>query len=811
MRHDMELMPIENNGLELRHNDVLDENGHTPPINPVERIRSLLRGRYWIAIGLGIVLAVIFGVIGAIEGKVQYESQAQIRVKPNVTVVMYQAADPDKEMPQMFNSYVGTQAELLQSQRVLDLAMSSDTWKQTGYGTDPDVIEEIQKDLTITHDPNSFLITVQFIGAKPVAAQEALQAILDAYKKLYAEADTDSSQKRLDVLDSVRDNLSAQYMAKKQQVMAAAQDVGTTDLDKQYDFENDELNRYDTTLKDLELQSAMASASTATTRSTGHGLDADDIAGQDRQMADMIAQRRALDQTMASLQMQGYLQDHPKVKEVRAELASLDQSIKQRVDDYNKKLASGLVAMESNASGGTENPLGHLTPDELQAQRDKVRELYNEAKKDLLVLGNKRLQIQGFKDEETDAKAKLDEVQTRIDQINVENNISGRIDIDQASEPQVFKKTRPIKFAGLGVFGGLCLGFGIVLIYGLMDRSFRSPADAKMHMQSSPMLGILPNLPDDLSDPEQAAVTAHYVHQIRTLLQIWDSGRGKQVFSVTSPVSGTGKTSLTLALGVSFAAASKTLLIDCDLVGGGLTQRTNTMVKRKIGRILQKEGLLTDRQLEEALRLANGSRRRLGEILVELGYLKDSELTQALVTQQKGNVGLIDALNGENLDDCIAETGIANLSILTLGSASAQHISRMTPQAIRKLLDQCRERFDTVLIDSGPIPGSLEASAVASEVDGVILCVSRGEQRPLAERCVQHLHALGARVAGIVFNRARSEDMVLDGTTIRASQPMSSDAGTMRQSARFGPMARAVASGAVNPDERDGNGNGKEI
>jgi Mrp family chromosome partitioning ATPase len=415
--------------------------------------------------------------------------------------------------------------------------------------------------------------------------------------------------------------------------------------------------------------------------------------------------------------------------------------------------------------------------------------------------------MQSLKDEEADAKAKLDDVQNHLDQLNVENQITGRIDVDDASAAQVFKKSRPFKFAGMGVFGGLALGFGFVLFIGLMDRSFRSPADAKMHMQNSPMLGVLPNLPDDLSDPEQAAVTAHYVHQIRTLLQIWDAGRGKQVFSVTSPVSGTGKTSLTLALGVSFAAASRTLLIDCDLVGGGLTQRANSIVKRKIGRILQKEGLLTDRQLEDALHLANGSRRRLGEILVELGYLKESELTQALVTQQKASIGLIDAINGESLDECIAETGISNLHILPLGSATAQHISRLTPQTIRRLLDQCRERFDTVLIDSGPIPGSLEASAVASEVDGVILCVSRGEQRPLAERCVQHLHSLGARVAGIVFNRARTEDMVLDGTTIRSSQPMSSDAGSMRQSAKFGPMARAVAA-AAQGEEGNGNGNG---
>jgi Mrp family chromosome partitioning ATPase len=267
-------------------------------------------------------------------------------------------------------------------------------------------------------------------------------------------------------------------------------------------------------------------------------------------------------------------------------------------------------------------------------------------------------------------------------------------------------------------------------------------------------------------------------------------------------VSGTGKTSLTLALGVSFAAAdSRTLLIDCDLVGGGLTSRANAIVKRKIGRVLQREGLLTDEQLEEAMRLASGSRRRLGEILVELGHLKAEELDSALVAQQKGSVGLLDAINGEALSECVAATGIQGLSVLPLGGARAQHASKVTPAALRRVLAEARKHYDTILIDTGPAPGSLEASVVAAEVDGVILCVSRGEQRPLAEQCVAHLQSVGARVAGVVFNRAETTDVsgVYGKSSGRGSAPAVGGVparGTAAESARFGPMAQAVTYGS---------------
>ena len=51
-----------------------------------------------------------------------------------------------------------------------------------------------------------------------------------------------------------------------------------------------------------------------------------------------------------------------------------------------------------------------------------------------------------------------------------------------------------------------------------------------------------------------------------------------------------------------------------------------------------------------------------------------------------------------------------------------------SPAALRRLVKLARGQFDTILIDTGPVPGSLEASVVVPEVDGVKYLVStRGE------------------------------------------------------------------------------------
>ena len=60
------------------------------------------------------------------------------------------------------------------------------------------------------------------------------------------------------------------------------------------------------------------------------------------------------------------------------------------------------------------------------------------------------------------------------------------------------------------------------------------------------------------------------------MLQINGGTDDRRVFAVTSAAPGDGKTSLTLALGLSYAACgTRTLLIDCDLIGAGLTARMN--------------------------------------------------------------------------------------------------------------------------------------------------------------------------------------------------------------------------------------------
>ncbi len=55
--------------------------------------------------------------------------------------------------------------------------------------------------------------------------------------------------------------------------------------------------------------------------------------------------------------------------------------------------------------------------------------------------------------------------------------------------------------------------------------------------------------------------------------------------------------------------------------------------RRQLGEILKRWGLVDDRQISEALKIAPASRQRIGEALVQLGYVSQNDVAKALASQ----------------------------------------------------------------------------------------------------------------------------------------------------------------------------------
>jgi Mrp family chromosome partitioning ATPase/uncharacterized protein involved in exopolysaccharide biosynthesis len=759
--------------------------------NPVLVAKALLRNRVKLSVFLAILFAGAFaaGAWSVIPPK--YESKGLVRIKPYIRPIL-PTGDQNGVLPQ-FDSYVEAQAQLLQVQRTIEYAMQLPQWQKLGRGSSSDAEAKFTDSLSVTHEKGSQDIEVKFADKNPDAAMTGVQTLLTAYQSLYGEGDEDSPAKMIPALEDRQRALNDQIKSLQERIVAIAIQYGSDTLDRAYQYKLDQANQLETQLKIAQVEVARTASSAATQPSeTNEEIVVSEAPLLERDLADRELIQRELDGAQSRLGAA-----HPHVKQLNAQLTAINK----RIEDRTAKVRDA-VGMQTTGIG---NSLIVQSPQQLKSRVAALQTLFDAANAEMLEVGKKNVQIQNLRKEQDNARQTLDEIKKRIEGLNFDVASTGRVKVlsfgDRPLAP-LSKNKRIAATAGGGMLGAM-FGVALAMLFGFMDRRLQSVADTQpVQGPREKILGVLPVLPKDLSDPEEAATAAYCVHHIRALLQIGRRVSGQRVFAVTSPAAGDGKTSLAIALGLSFAACgSKTLLVDCDLVGGGLSSRMAKISRRKIGRILMREGLINEEQLREALKISRQSKRKVGEVLVELGYLSEADVQHALGVQNDSTVGLRDVLAGERVDDGITGTGIPSLFILPLGGAHAGHVGQLSPVAIRRIIDSARKDYDTILFDTGPVLGSIEASIVAAEVDRVVMVISRGEQRPLAERAIEHVKSVGGQLAGVVFNRARLDDVISSGYSSysQRSQPaklLAEKHGDSHQP-KLGPMGVAVASSTV--------------
>jgi len=744
------------------------------PPSPFVRMHRLLKGRYFWAVLLTLIGLAGGGWLGYRSVVLKYQTIGMLSIRPYFPPTIKET-ELSRVMP-MFDEFVDSQVQFIQDQRVLDKAMESDLWRKSGGGNRPEDQLDFRKNLRVTR--RGQIIRIAYWDPDISVTSSAVRAVIDAYMQIYGEKESQGFQEREKVLLKEKNELTTKLETVETQMAKLVSQWGTEDLEPIFQAQLSEMNKIETAYNTVvlhlaELGQTVKSGEPAGTKGEGGGAGAgaaavsgqpdgptvlapEAIARVDRQMADLLTQRDQLRQNLLMYLNKGFGSKHKQVVWHRKMLETIEGQIQQAAAQYNANPPEGDVTALSEAS------IGQLNLRQLTERKKQLQALLDTAKANLFQLGQARYQIRHLQEIKSGIARKLQEAEDRLYVLQIEYAGKGRINVEHTGyrDPLPVNTSSRRQRAVLGGGLGACLGLGLVMLLGLRDRKLRASGDTRYGFDGLRLLGILPQLPVNADDPEMSALTAYCVHHIRTLLQLSMPEQTGQVLAVTSPASGSGKTSLTYALGISFAGTgARTLLIDADLAGGGLTRRVGAMVRRRLGQVLLRQGLLSEAQLNEALRIAEQTGRRLGEVVTESGLVDHKAVDGALEEQGRNTLGLLDVLAGEALDQCIVRAGGDDLYIMPIGDAGAEAAHRLSSKALRRLLVEARRQFDVVLIDTGPTPSSLESSVVAAEADRVVLIVSRGEQRPEMERAVQFLHSIGARVEGLVFNRADTMDL----------------------------------------------------
>ncbi len=730
-----------------------------PAENPLLLIHKLLRGRYVLAALLAIVLGPLGGAAGYWAVNLEYTSNSIIRIAPQLPKIL---TDTDQtSMLPMFDSYLQTQVSLLSSPRVIEMAMQSDLWQEMGGGYSIEALPEFMESLSVTQPRNSQLIYVGFSDTDRVRAQAATKSVVSAYMSVYVDQDVKKDRHRNDILHDLEKELSQKIDTLTERMKEVAREFGSDDLSSVYAFEMTNSLTLKAELEAAKLQLASLEAITGDEKPQPPQdyalLTVEDIALTDSRMQSLVDERTRLQRQVDSFK--STLRRPESRPAYRLTLEALEAQEKE-IEEYATAFRENPLLAASPLDGP-----GRLAPSlslaQQQAKVDRLEVLLKEAQAQTVKTGNENLKLKQLRTSLARLNERWDLTKTRIETLSVEasSSLSGRIEVlSEAEMPTTPSNAkRRIQFTVLGGLAGGGLGIALVLGLGFLNARIRDIEDAQDIKPR--LLGALPLLPDTITNLDKALEAAQCVHHIRTILHAHMPPESLTL-TVSASNSGAGKTSFALSLGLSFASAgARTLIIDGDVVGTGLTRRTGATGRRKLGHVLRAYEVITEEEAKHALEVARHSGYQMGRSLLELGYISERDLEDGLSMQKDAGLGLADALDGEYPENCLASIGVPNLTILPASRRKRTQSHATSPVAFRRLLEELRPSFDIILIDAGPVPGTTDATVMATCADGVVMVASRGDDGGDVQRTLKHLNDLNVPIVGLVFNRADTRDI----------------------------------------------------
>ncbi len=691
--------------------------------------------RWRLFLALGLLAGLGLGAVAFTRIPPVYQSEAQILVWQKRPDAM---TSVDSRQGSVEDS-LATHQELLKSSAIIDRALRDPALAdlRSFQGEQEAPIEVVRKLLAVTRGKSlsggNNVLQVSFRGKVARECAAILAAVLDSYKTFLDQKYQTFAGDTFELVLRKRADLEKE-LAKKEASYRAFLEKSPLLMKKPdgSDLRRERLTSMQTRrsallLRRAELQSQLDSIEEARRQGRGRATILALIAefshkGEDIEPARTPAMTTSDQLTPLLLEEQKLLErygaGHPEVKSVRQRIA----------------IARAVLVLPAAAWDATPDAAGGRGPvpnDPVQlhvlilrqklhyvvAAEERLSQLFETEHHEARQQARYEIQDESFRTGILLTRQSYESLNKRLQDVSLVKGVGG-YDIEVITPPSEGRKVAPsatLIFPAALLLGGLT-ALGLVYLRERIGDRLRCPEDVREQF-ALPIVGCIPPFTAEAKGRTRVArlaaptgldpllCTYHHprsgeaeaYRSLRNALFFQARDPARKVIQVTSPSGGDGKSILAANLCVCMAqAGKKVLLIDADLRGP---------------RIHQLFGL--------------GTGGGLGSVLAGERALKES----------------------------IQDSGIPGLSVLSSGPPSSHPGDLLTAPRFKEMLDQLREEYDFILVDSPALLSVTDAAAVAARVDGVLLVVRLTRNtRPALGHALEVLAMVGAKVLGVVVN-----------------------------------------------------------
>ena len=653
------------------------------------------RSRWLLALSTAACLVAAFAYLQTATPLYTSESRIYVeQVGPQILENTMQLGQSD--------SYLYTQAELIQSTSVLAAAVESPSiggLKVFREADNPTVF--LKKRLEVAVGKKDDIIGVSLELPDPKEAAQVVNAVVDAYVTKYAEKKRSTTVEVLKILQTEKQNRDGELDSRRaalqqfrqQNANLTIEDEHGNVITKRFAQLSEELTRAQIELIQAKAKcDSLVKVCSDPKRRAGL-IEAAVAEGTIKRDEFLLQQIHTLELTMA-MESRRLGEGHPKVRKLKEPL----EELRERARKLDAQLADAyLGGMQQEYA--TQYSL-------LETKEEDLRQSYESQLELAAKVNTKVAEYMTLQDALRRTERLCDILDDRIKELNVTENVGAlNISVLEVAQPGI-KPTSPKRAAvlGLGLVAGLMLGFGLALLRDFLDHRLRS-TDEMTVLLELPVLGVLPHL----SGRHGRSVTGQVVAKrprsevaeafrtLRTAIYFGlQKGQAKTIL-VTSPSPGDGKSVVTSNLAIAMAQADQSvLLIEADF--------------------------RNPRQME------------IFGVNVESGFASVFS-------------------HGKSLDEVIVDTGIERLSLLPCGPVPQNPAEIINSDRFRQALEELCLRYDKIVVDSPPVVPVADARILGALCD-ITLLVLRAEKstRRHSLGARDELLSVGTQILGVVVN-----------------------------------------------------------